>query len=332
MKPPASEYIGEFYTMARSIGTGTYDPTNNGGNTISGITQNSHNLNKATSHMLKNSEWGAITYLASSKYGAGTNNVSTNSAKPSKSADADMTSPSSSYVYGITGCGPNNINRSTTAYSSVTTSTGETVNLPELSSSHIEDPLACGDVEHSYIGKIGQLASTTNNVYGIYDMSGGAYEYIMGNLTSSNTETTTPSSYSYAMRNQAKPPYVDLYKESPYGNFTSGLSGSTNNPVAWSNTSSEYLWNNDICTWGNCGGHALHETKQYQSVSSSYQSWGSDGSNFIHLSYRWFVRGGYVDNRSSAGLFYASYTYGSGNNNFGFRSVLLSSPSSQWAK
>ena len=287
--------------MARSIGVGTYDPTNNGGNTISGITQNSHNLSTATSHMLKNSEWGAITYLASSKYGAGTNNVSINSANPSTSADAD----GNSSRYGITGCGPNNINRSTTAYSSVTTSTGETVDLPALSSSHIEDPLACGDVDHSYIGSIGQLASTTNNVYGIYDMSGGAYEYIMGNLTSSNTETTTPSSYSYAMRNQAKPPYVDLYKESPYGNFTSGLSGSTNNP---------------------------HETKRYQSVSSSNQSWGSDGSNFIHLSYRWFVRGGYVDNRSSAGLFYASYTYGSGNNNFGFRSVLLSSPSSQWAK
>ena len=26
----------------------------------------------------------------------------------------------------------------------------------------------------------GVLASTTRNVYGIYDMSGGAYEYIMG--------------------------------------------------------------------------------------------------------------------------------------------------------
>ena len=124
--------------MARSIGVGTYDPTNNGGNPISGIeqNQNSHNLATASSHMLKNSEWGAVAYLASSIYGAGTNNVSINSAWPTTSADAD----GDSSRYGITGCGPKDIDRSAGSYSSVTTSTGE-VTLPALSSSHIEDPL-----------------------------------------------------------------------------------------------------------------------------------------------------------------------------------------------
>ena len=321
------EDVGEFYTMARSIGVGTYDPTNNGGNTISGITQNSHNLAEATSHMLKNSEWGAITYLASSKYGAGTNNVSINSAKPSKTDDADMTIPSSLYAYGITGCGPENTNRSTDIYSSVTTSTGETVDLPELSSSHIEDPLACGDVDHSYIGNIGQLASTTNNVYGIYDMSGGASEYVMGNLTGYDDQSETTGWDSYT-RYPIKPPYVDLYKESPYGNFTSGLSGSAaNNPVAWSNTSSESNWNNDVCTWGTCGGHALHETKQYQSVSGSSQSWGRDYSRFVNSDYRWFLRGGYAYSGSYAGLFNLDNNLGGrGGNHCGFRSVLLAAP------
>ena len=326
------ENIGEFYTMARSIGTGTYDPTNNGGNTIFyGITQNSHNLNKATSHMLKNSEWGAITYLASSKYGAGTNNVSINSARPSKSADADIAYPSSDYRWGTTGCGPNNINRSTTAYSSVATSTGETVDLPALSSSHIEDPLACGDVDHSYIGNIGQLASTTNNVYGIYDMSGGASEYVMGNLTGYDDQSES-SSTRYT-ENPIKPPYVDLYKESPYGNFTSGLYGSTNNPVAWSNTSYEFLWNNDICTWGTCGGHALHETKQYQSasglvlsVSSLTQSWGDDYSYFLQSSSRWFRRGGIASDGSYAGLFRSESFEGGTGGYSGYRSVLLAAP------
>ena len=314
------EYIGEFYTMARSIGVGTYDPTNNGGNTISGITQNSHNLNKATSHMLKNSEWGAITYLASSKYGAGTNNVSINSAKPSKSADADMTSPSSSYVYGITGCGPNNINRSTTAYSSITTSTGEIVDLPALSSSHIEDPLACGDVDHSYIGSIGQLASTTNSVYGIYDMSGGAYEYVMGNLTGYDDQSES-SDTSYT-RNPIKPPYVDLYKESL--GFDSTSSGDTN--PAWSYSTNARYYNNDVCTWGTCGGHALHETKRYQSVSSGDQSWGNDGSYFVYSGTRWFQRGGYASYGSYAGLFNSDYYNGYSDRYNGFRSVLLAAP------
>ena len=318
------EDIGEFYTMARSIGVGTYDPANNGGNAIPGIAQNSHNLSTATSHMLKNSEWGAITYLASSRYGASTNNVSINSAWPSKSADADTSSPSSSYAYGITGCGPNNINRSTTTYRSVTTSTGETVDLPALSSSHIEDPLACGDVDHSYVGNIGQLASTTNNVYGIYDMSGGAYEYVMGNLTGYDDQSES-SSTSFT-ENPIKPPYVDLYKESPYGNFTGGLSGSTNNPVAWSNASSENRWNNDICTWGTCGGHALHETKQYQSVSSIHQSWGDDFSYFVYKGARWFQRSGYAYNGSSTGLFLLTTANGADISYTGFRSVLLAAP------
>ncbi len=314
------EYIGEFYTMARSIGVGTYDPTNNGGNTISDITQNSHNLSTATSHMLKNSEWGAITYLASSKYGAGANNVSINSAYPSTSADADTPSPSSSYKWGITGCGPNNINRSTTTYSSVTTSTGETVNLPALSSSHIEDPLACGDVDHSYIGNIGQLASTTNNVYGIYDMSGGAWEYVMGNLTGYDDQSESFST-SYT-RNPIKPPYVDLYKESLGFDYSS--SGNTN--PAWSYSTNARYYNNDVCTWGTCGGHALHETKRYQSVSDNDQSWGDDYSIFVNSSSRWFLRGGGANDGSGAGLFYSSGHSGDSGNSNGLRSVLLAAP------
>ncbi len=318
-----SEYIGEFYTMAKHIGA--YDPSNTGGNdiTANGTTLNAtgqwtslHNLSTATSHMLKNSEWGAIAYLASSKYGAGTNNVSNNNAYPSKSADADGTSSRD----GITGCGPNNANRSTDAYSSVTTSTGETVDLPELSSSHIEDPLACGDVEHSYIGKIGQLASTTNNVYGIYDMSGGVYDYAMGNLTSSDTETTPNTTGT--MQNQAKPPYVDLYKESLGFDST----GSDDANPTWSYSANAEYYNNDICIWGTCGGHALHETKHYQSTSYNNQSWGDDISSFVYSNRRWCARGMYAWGSSFAGLFSSAYGDGDTDDYYGFRSVLLAAP------
>ena len=315
-----SEYIGTFYTMARSIGVGTYDPTNNGGNPISGIeqNQNSHNLNTTTSHMLKNSEWGAVAYLASSIYGAGIDeetgesNVSINSARPTTSADADGY-PSSD---GITGCGPKDVDRSTDYYSSITTSTGE-VPLPALSSSHIEDPLACGDTAHSYIGDIGVLASTTNNVYGIYDMSGGASEYLMGNLT--GYDDRSESSKASFTRNPIKPPYVDLYKESPHGNFASGAN---NNPISWSSATSEDYWNNDVCTWNTCGGHALHETKLYQSVSSFDQSW-SGGYSYFAISYRrWFLRGGHVVSGSSAVLFDSNNMTGNSSGVDGFRAVL----------
>ena len=322
-----NEYLGEFYTMAKHIGV--YDPSNTGGNdiTANGTTLNAtgrwtslHNLSTATSHMLKNSEWGAIAYLASSKYGAGTNNVAANTAVPTVSADADIATPSNKYSYGITGCGPNNINRSTTAYSSVTTSTGGTVNLPELSSSHIEDPLACGDVDHSYIGDIGQLASTTNNVYGIYDMSGGAYEHVMGNLTSSDTETTPYNTTT--MRNQVKPPYVDLYKESL--GFDSTGSDDTN--PAWSYSANATLYNNDVCAWDTCGGHAIHETKRSQSSSKSYSSWGGTIGHFSDQEYRWLQRGGYSNSGFNTGLFNINVSWGGLYNHYSFHVVLLPLP------
>lgn len=315
------EYIGEFSTMAKSIGK--EDKCNVGGNAISGIEQNSHNLQTTKSHMLKNSEWGAVAYLSASKYGVGVNGTKTNSAYPATSADADISSPSSSYRNGITGCGPKS-KTSESSYSSVTVN-GETVKLPALSANHIEDPLACGDKAHAYNGEIGVLASTTNTIYGIYDMSGGAYEHVMGNLTGyDNQSETSRSSY---MTTQAKPPYVDLYKESPYGNFTSGVSsGAANNPVGWGASVDEYYWNNDVCTWETCGGHALHETKQYQSVSSNYQSWGGDSSNFAYSSFRWFLRGGSARSVSNAGLFVSGGSDGISTSSYGFRAALLALP------
>ena len=321
-----SEHIGNFYTMAKHIGI--YDENNAGGNdvTLNGTTlyaysgeewTSLHNLKTTTSHMLKNSEWGAAAYLASSIYGAGIDeetgesNVSINSAYPITGDDAD----GDPYISGITGCGPKDIDRSTGLYISVTTSTGETVDLPALSPSHIEDPLACGDTAHSYIGNIGVLASTTNNVYGIYDMSGGTEEYVMGNLSNSSNKTSATPYFHIP----TEPPYVDIYLPTDF---------SLPNKPGWSAAlpkgSSEVLYNNDICTWGNCGGHALHETKLCQSVSIIDQSWGGNYSNFADSNDRWFLRGSSAGMGPIAGLFssYGDDGYDGNGSNDGFRAVL----------
>ena len=310
-----SEYIGEFSTMAKSIGVN--DPNNTGGNTISGIAQNSHNLDSATSHMLKNSEWGAVAYLSASKYGAGVNGTQINSAFPTNGKDADGDPDGASQArYGITGCGPS-ADGSTDYYP-------HNDNVPAgtpLDKNTIESPTACStDTRYAYNGSIGILASTTNTVYGIYDMSGGAYEYVMGNLTGYDDQSET-SSGSY-MTTQAKPPYVDLYKESQGFDYSS--SGDTN--PDWSTSTSASRYNNDVCTWATCGGHALHETKRYQSVSSGNQSWGSDSSYFAYSSDRWFQRGGNARSGSNAGLFYSNYDLGYSSSYIGFRSALLVKP------
>ena len=84
------------------------------------------------SHMLKNSEWGAVAYLTHSKYGRNGTEVAINN--------------SSDYITG---------------------SSGGTANA------------SSSDATYEYNDMTnGVLASSTGNVYGIYDLSGGAYEYV----------------------------------------------------------------------------------------------------------------------------------------------------------
>ena len=305
MNSSALGYIGGYYTIAKHIGT--YDPNNTGGNDVAVTIDNTeqtlptndqwsskHNLANTTSHMLKNSEWGAIAYLATSDYGAGVDRVF-NNAQSQLGTDGNNQSSR-----GMTGCGPYNSSGSESPYSN-----GGTIGTNTACRST--------NIEHSYNGTIGQLASATNNPYGIYDLAGGAYEYVMGNYSSSPNETYKHSYFN----NTTKPPYVDIYLSTDF---------SASNKPAWATSTSADDYYNDICAWGNCGGDALHETKQYQSVSGNKQSWGGDYSYFVLSSYRWFQRGGYANDGSSAGLFYSYSSSGNTNSNFGFRSVLLAAP------
>ena len=103
------------------------------------------------SHMLTNMEWGAVAYLTNSKYGRCTNGSCT-----------EVTiNNCSSYTTGIGGDIVSGSNSSTT----------------------------CTTAANKYNGAKGVLASTTGNIYGVYDMSGGTYEYVMGNMSSSNDTT-----------------------------------------------------------------------------------------------------------------------------------------------
>ena len=95
-------------------------------------------------HMMKNSEWAVVAYLSQSKYGKLGN---TNYSRENKEVYQNK---SDSY---ITGC-----------------SSG----LPSANGSY-----GC---QYTYDTEMnGTGASTTGNIYGIYDMSGGTWEYVMAN-------------------------------------------------------------------------------------------------------------------------------------------------------
>lgn len=76
--------VGQMFTAAHYIAVDDM-AADAMGTSISDITSNSHNLSSAKAHMLKNSEWGAAAYLASSTYGAGVNNVASASTSSSGS-------------------------------------------------------------------------------------------------------------------------------------------------------------------------------------------------------------------------------------------------------
>ena len=295
--------IGQQFTSAASIGVD--DPTaDTMGSTVSGITKNGHNMFTAKSHMLKNSEWGAAAYLSASDYGAGVNNVKNNGITNSNSStDADG---DSAYGSAATGCGP--------SYATSDYYTSQRSGI-KLDATTIENAGVCEisstDTTHAYNQSLGVLASTTNNVYGVYDMAGGMDEYVMGS-GGSNVATTGTSSTDGTSK-AILAPYVDTYAKDK---------GFDTKP-SWSSGSDEYYYNNDVCTWATCGGQALHETKAAQSVSSDNSSWGLDYPIFVESRNPWFERGGNTDGGSSAGVFTSGRSIGDGWGGDGFRVGLI---------
>ncbi|MDR0957558.1 MAG: hypothetical protein LBM09_03230 [Candidatus Nomurabacteria bacterium] len=289
LKSQTAQVIGVQYDIAASIGV--LDPNKTGGNNTT-VSQNSHSLNTFKSRMIKNSDWGAAAYLSASKYGAGVNNVQINSASTSM-RDGNGTASAS----GITGCGPsNNGNTATYADADIT----GTTNYDQVATT-----CSKGNAQRNYYGTLGQLASTTNNVYGIYDMSGGAWDYVMSNRTTSGSQTTT-SGTTYLATPITNSAYYDAYKT------TAALGDTSQNRFGTQPTGSntnEHLYNNDVCVFETCGGQALHETKTIQTVSENNQSWGSDGAIFVSSGSPWFDRGGSSNRGNDTGVFMsAGYT------------------------
>lgn len=139
----------------------------------------------------------------------------------------------------------------------------------------------------------GVNASTTGNVYGIYDMRGGANEFVAAYLNNNNASLTN---YGLSLKN-ADAKYKDIY--------TVGTSDSrANNYTANSNKK----------------GDAIYET------SNTYQgakAWFKDYSYMIYSTVPFITRGGAYSNTTNAGIFnYYSYN-GNINATCGFRPVLV---------
>ena len=143
--------------------------------------------NKETdSHLIKNSEWGAVSYLGQSQYGLNGTNIRINNLTLNNSVKT---------IYAVTG------------YAAKTLQDGDT---------KLEDarPVSSTEKVYKWTEKDGQTASCTGTIYGIYDMSGGTWERsaaIVNNGNDRGNLNTYGKAIMNALNNGKSSEYVTVY-------------------------------------------------------------------------------------------------------------------------
>ena len=244
------------------------------------------NSSSTDSHLIKNSEWGAVSYLSQSKYGLDGTNIVINNVYLNNTTKS---------VYAVTGCA------GATANANAVSTTIGALNNRTQSSVYV------------WTQKNGTTASSTGTIYGIYDMSGGTWERTASIVNNGNSNLTTYGSQIMAdLNNGGSTKYITVYPHDSSKDNTS-----ISNTDANINTASQanYVKNTKIY------GDGIRETS---TAGTGTTSWYSDYSYFAGLDGPFFVRGGGYGNTSGAGLFCFGRNNGSSRYNNGFRSVLVS--------
>ncbi len=219
---------------------------------------NSYKYDRAKeSHLMKKSEWGAVVYLTHSQYGRNGNEVSVNQC-------------SEKYTGAGRGIGSNKI------FNSIYSVDTET-NLPPI--------------DQQYTGEIGKKSSSTGNLHGVYDLSGGCYEYLAAFDTLGNIEKIEEADNGLKMTANAKDSNNNYVSTEYITIYSIG-----------SNINSEnYFY--DV-------GKVGEATKEIYDVSS-LANWFLDYASYTETSRAFFRAGGFYSNNSKAGIFYTSKDNGS---------------------
>ena len=148
-----------------------------------------------------------------------------------------------------------------------------------------------GGSGNAYVSNIGQ--STTGTVHGVYDMSGGAWEYVAAYVNNGNSSLT---SYGSSLVNgDAKT--KNVYSKASTDNATNNYNAN----------SSKY-------------GDAVYETSTSGSGSTS---WYGDYSDFPNAGGPFFQRGGHYTGGTDEGVFFFYNYYGGTSSYLSFRPVLV---------
>lgn len=215
------------------------------------LNSRSYDVNN-NSHLMKNSEWGAVAYLTHSKYGRNRNEVGMNT-----------------YYYNST-------------YQAVLTGFGGT---DYQYTNSVSDT-------NRYNGSLGLNASSTGNIYGVYDLSGGNWEYTAAYCTKASFENGD----SLKVENNESTKYVTVY---PTGSETE---------ISYSYG----LWQSNY-------GDSIYEIS---GGTIDTKGWFSDCTGEL-LSGGYFVRGGSHNRKLAQGIFAFADNQGQKDWDVGFRIVLI---------
>ncbi len=210
-------------------------------------------------HMIKNTEWGAIAYFSQSMYGVcNQDGTCTNKVENNNyytESTYDITTGCGGSDAGISGICPN---------------------------------------ENRWNTEVGQGASTTQNITGIYDMAGGRFEYVFDvmKLSSGSLETTNSGFVIY--------PNNKYYNTINYG-------------------TSQYDFSRSI------SGDAIKELSPTLSSDAVYKNmtnWNNDFANYMNNSNSFIGRGSGSIHGENAGIFSFSILSGNSYSYVSTRSIL----------
>ncbi len=210
------------------------------------------------SHMMKNTEWGAVAYLSHSNYGIN-DEIRIN----------------------------NNSNNLTGYAATTENGSGSTTDVAMWNTT------------------TGYLASTTGNITGIYDMSGGAWEYVMGVMKDADGNL------------------MSGYRSSQNSGFNGTLhyDGSITDGIDFPNSKYYDVYNYYYRTY-NHSRRILGDGTGEMGPFSSVSSWYNDSAGFLNSSNPWFYRGGIYSYGSIAGAFFFADYNGRAGSGISFRLVL----------
>ena len=235
--------------------------------------------NNFDTHMIKNMEWGAVAYLTQSKYGRCTDGLC-----------------SEIYINNSARQDENNVDLWLDTYTGRSGgAVGGSVSYKAYGSYSYNDyVISDTNTKGEKVKGAGVGASTTGNIYGIYDMSGGTYDRVMANMVSANGNFHVGMADVWSTSLHPTLKYYDRYS---YGETSSDA---------------------DAYKRGKLG----DATKEILKTVDTNIGWYRDGVVFPYSGLSWFYRGGRVDYNSRSGLFNLGRSYGSEYTPHGSRTAL----------